>query len=46
MLHESKDTLLTEVEIKGFAVELTDLCCRYIIIYVSNAVSSVAVACD
>lgn len=45
MLHESKECLLREVKVKVLAVELTDLCYRYIITNVSKTLSNSAVAC-
>lgn len=46
MLHDSKESLLTGVKVKVLGVELTDLCCRYMITYVSNTLSNATVACD
>lgn len=46
MLYESKESLLTEVKVKVLAVELTDLCYRYICYNVSNTLSNATVVCD
>lgn len=45
MLYVNKK-LLTEVKVKFLAVVLADLCCRYIIKYVSNTLSNATIACD
>lgn len=37
---------LTEVKVMVVAMELTDLCCRYICYNVSNTLSNATVACD
>lgn len=46
MLHGNKEFLLTEVKVMVLAVVLADLCCRYILKYVSKTLSNATVACD